>query len=74
MKKVTILIITLIITFIINYILFVPSSVVNLMISVFINDSNTVILLSDLLISNFIFWVVFEILLTINNKKILKKD
>jgi|GEM_PF-6416451 len=66
--KVLLVIVAIVITTIINYELFVPSSSVNLLIGVFINENNTVILLSDLALSNLIFWGVLRGLLTLDQK------
>jgi len=66
--KVLLIIVAIVITTIINYELFVPSSAVNLLIGVFINENNTVILLSDLALSNLIFWGVLRGLLTLDQK------
>ncbi|MGZ3750793.1 MAG: hypothetical protein ACXVB0_14125 [Mucilaginibacter sp.] len=66
--KITLIIISLLITTAINYVLFVPSSAVNLLISVFIKDDRTLMLLSDLAISNLIFWGLLSNALSINQK------
>jgi hypothetical protein len=67
MKLISILT-ALVITAGINYVLFVPSSAVNLMISVFLNGNNTFLLLSDLAISNLIFWIVLDGILFFGQK------
>jgi hypothetical protein len=61
--KIIVILIGIIITTVINYVLFVPSSAVNLMFDVFISHSNTFILLADLLLSNLIFWGIMSVLL-----------
>jgi len=73
MKKIGIVIIALLITGVINYVLFVPSSSVNLMLGLFISYNRTFMLLSDLAISNLVFWAVLEVLFLIDKNRIAEK-
>jgi uncharacterized membrane protein YpjA len=66
--KILFVIIALLITTVINYVLFVPSSPVNLLIAVLIKENRTLFLLSDLAISNLIFFGIISVLLNLNRK------
>jgi hypothetical protein len=66
--KIIILSASLLISLIINYVLFIPSSAVNLMFSVFVNDKNRAIMLFDLSLSNLIFFWVFTALTTFSQR------
>jgi predicted ATP-grasp superfamily ATP-dependent carboligase len=72
--KIIIILIGIVITTIINYILFIPSSAVNLMIDVFVSHDNRVILIIDFAISNLIFWGIISALLKYSPKGNDKKD
>ena len=72
--KTLFVIISIVITTIINYVLFVPSSPVNLLIAVFIKENRTLMLLSDLVISNLIFWGVVSLFIKYNRTITSRKN
>ena len=60
--KIIILFVSLLITVLINFILFVPSSPVNLLLYLFINENHNLYLLIDMGLSNLIFFGIYALL------------
>lgn len=71
--KFIILIISLIISVAASYVLFIPSSIVNLLIDTFISDNNLVIKLSDFALSNLVFLVIYDGLTFLSSRINIKK-
>ena len=60
--KILIIMLSVLITTAINYLLFVPSSPINLLLYLFIKENHTVYLLFDLAISNLLFLFFYKLL------------
>lgn len=70
MKRISLAVIALLITAIINYILFVPSSPVNLLLYL-ITDNNDFFLITDMLLSNLMFLGIYKALKGVGAEKTL---
>jgi hypothetical protein len=63
------IVITLFISALVNFVLFVPSSPVNLLLYLFIKENRTSFLLIDLALSNLIFLSIYGLLKKISSEK-----